>query len=199
MGTKTLELTSIADTAIIDPTAQLGKGTKVWAFVQIAEHAIIGEDCVIGNGAYIDRFVKIGNRVRIQNKALLYHGLIVADDVFIGPGACFTNDKLPRSGKTRDLKSKSWKVGRGASIGANATILPDINIGEYAMVGAGSVVTKDVPKHTAVYGNPARPFGIACFCGNVMKQKSSLKEKLFQCEHCGQSITVAESGKSVKK
>ncbi len=198
MGAKTLELATIAETAIIDPTAQIGKGTKVWAFVQIAEHAVIGEECVIGNGAYIDQYVRIGNRVRIHNKALLYHGVVVDDDVFIGPGVCFTNDALPRSGKTRDLSGKKWKVGKGVSIGANATILPDTNIGEYAMIGAGSIVTKNVPKHTAVCGNPARAVGAACYCGNVIKQKPTTK-KSTRCELCGESITMFERGKSAKK
>ena len=198
MGTKTLELVSIADTAIIDPTAQIGKNTKVWAFVQIAEHAVIGENCVIGNGVYIDRFVKIGNRVRIHNKALLYRGVIIEDDVFIGPAACFTNDESPRSSKTRNLKGKSWRVGKGASIGANATILPDVNIGEYAMIGAGSVVTRSVPNHKAVCGNPARPMGIACYCGNIIKEKSP-KKKSLRCESCGKSITLSEDAERVKK
>ena len=143
---------------------------------------------MIGNGAYIDRFVKIGDRVRIHNKVLLYHGVIIEDDVFIGPAACFTNDESPRSGKTRNLMGKSWTVGKGASIGANATILPDVEIGAYAMIGAGSVVTKDVPKHTAVCGNPARITGRACYCGNVLKQEASTMKKAIPCDLCGKSV-----------
>jgi len=123
--------------AIIDAEASIGSGTKVWAFAQIGAKATVGKNCVIGNGAYIDRNVVIGNNVKIHNKALLYHGLIVEDNCFIGPGACFTNDKYPKHNITRDLKETSWRVKRGASIGANATILPDITIGENAVVGAG--------------------------------------------------------------
>jgi acetyltransferase-like isoleucine patch superfamily enzyme len=120
------------------------------------DNAVIGEDCVIGNGAYIDRNVRIGDRVRIHNKTCLYNGLIVGDDVFIGPHVCFTNDKYPSSGRTRDLEGASWRVGKGASIGANVTVLPDVNIGEGARIGAGSVVTADVPENAVYCGNPAR-------------------------------------------
>ncbi|MFH1800853.1 MAG: acyltransferase [Candidatus Omnitrophota bacterium] len=175
----------IAPTAIIDPTACIGAGTKVWAFCQIGEHAIVGKDCVIGNGAYIDRHVQVGDRVRIQNKALLYHGLIVEDDVFIGPGAVFTNDPWPQSGKTRDLKGISWKVRKGASIGANATILPDVEIGAHAVVGAGAVVTKHVPANALVYGNPARLNGYVCTCGHILRLKS--RSQKFRCPECGKN------------
>lgn len=180
----------IARTALIDRTAKIGMGTKVWAFVQIAEHARVGNNCVLGNGVYIDRYVKIGNRVRIHNKALIYHGVVIKDDVFIGPGACFTNDRFPRSEKTRSLGGRNWTVGKGASIGANVTILPDVNIREYALVGAGSVVTKDVPKHVAVFGNPARPIGFVCYCGAIEKRGRLTPKKnfKFKCRNCGKDV-----------
>lgn len=146
----------IDKTAIVAKTAKIGKGTKVWAFVQIGENAVIGENCVIGNGSYIDRNVVIGNNVKIHNKALLYDGLIVEDNCFIGPGACFTNDKFPRYNKTRNLSGVSWCLKEGASVGANATILPDVNIGKNSVVGAGSVVTESVPDNSVACGNPAR-------------------------------------------
>ncbi len=149
----------IHPTALISESAKIGKGTVVWAFVQVMDKAVIGENCVLGNGVYIDRNVKVGNNVKIHNKALLYNGTIVEDDVFIGPGVCFTNDKYPRNDTTRDLKGVSWRIKKGASIGANATILPDVNIGEGAVVGAGSVVTKDVPPGVTVCGNPAKVVG----------------------------------------
>lgn len=191
MGTKQLEIGAfIAPTALVDPTAQIGKGTKVWAFAQIAEHALVGQDCVIGNGVYIDRFVKIGDRVRIHNKALLYQGVLIEDDVFIGPGACFTNDEFPRSGKTRNLTGKSWTIGKGASIGANTTVLPDVAVGSYALIGAGSVVTKDVAEHAVVCGNPARMIGWACFCGHVLK--SNLQKRVnVTCDLCGKRLPLA--------
>jgi len=142
--------------AIVARSAKIGAGTKIWAFAQIAENVVIGENCNIANGVYIDRNVIIGNNVKIHNKALLYNGLKVEDDCFIGPGVCFTNDKFPAYNKTRDLSGKRWIMGKGASVGANATILPDINIGENAVVGAGSVVTKSVVASCVVCGNPAR-------------------------------------------
>lgn len=142
--------------AVVSRTARIGEGTEIWAFAQIGDNARIGKNCVIGNGVYIDRNVMVGDNVKIHNKALLYRGLIVEDNCFIGPGVCFSNDKYPQYNKTRNLSGVSWKMKKGASVGANATILPDINIGSNAIVGAGSVVTKSVPDGCMVCGNPAR-------------------------------------------
>lgn len=179
----------IHPTAIIHPTAVIGSGTRIWAYVQIGEYARIGKDGVIGNGAYIDRHVVIGDRVRVHNKALLYHGLVVEDDVFIGPGSCFTNDPRPRSGMTRDMSGCKWLVKRFASIGANATVLPDVSIGSYAMIGAGSVVTRDVADHVLCYGNPARPKGLVCGCLSVYKDGDIAEEKeSFSCPKCGRTF-----------
>jgi acetyltransferase-like isoleucine patch superfamily enzyme len=154
---KILKKVYIDKRAIVAKTATIGSGSKIWAFVQIGDNAKIGKNCVVGNGVYIDRNVIIGNNVKIHNKALLYNGLIIEDNCFVGPGACFTNDRYPRYNQTRNLCGVSWRVGEGASIGANATILPDVNIGKNAIVGAGSVVTKDVPPGVIVCGNPAKP------------------------------------------
>ena len=149
----------IHPTAVISPTAKIGSGTHVWAFAQIRENALVGKNCVIGNGVYIDAGVRVGNRVNIHNKALLYRNLIVEDDCFIGPGVCFTNDPAPRANRIRNLKGRKWLLKRGASVGANACILSDVTIGRYAMVGAGSVVTKDVPDFSLAYGVPAKIMG----------------------------------------
>jgi UDP-3-O-[3-hydroxymyristoyl] glucosamine N-acyltransferase len=146
----------VHSTAIVDKTAKIGKGTKIWAFVQIGKNARIGKNCVVGNGAYIDRNVIIGDNVKIHNKALLYDGLIVEGNCFIGPGVCFANDKFPRHNTTRNLKGKSWRVKAFASVGANATILPDIDIGRNSFVGAGSLVNKLVLDNSVVCGNPAK-------------------------------------------
>ena len=146
----------IDEQAKVSKTAKIGKGTRIWAFAQVGDNAKIGKNCVISNGVYIDRNVIVGDNVKIQNKALLYDGLVVEDNCFIGPGACFTNDKYPRFNKIRNLKGVIHRVKKGASVGANATILPDVIIGSNAIVGAGAVVTKDIPDGVVVCGNPAK-------------------------------------------
>ncbi len=183
MGQTKLALITIDPTALIHPTAHIGKETKVWAFAQVSEHASIGKHCVIGNGVYIDRYVKIGNHVWIQNRALLYQGTMVEDNVFIGPGVCFTNDKYPRSGIKRNMKNIKWIVGKGATIGANAVILPDVSIGSYAFVAAGAVVAKNVPAHVLVAGNPAKSIVPVCSCGKPLNQL--FEKKRTKCPFCG--------------
>lgn len=181
----------IAPSAIIDSTAKIGKGTRVWAFVQVGEWAFIGENCVLGNGAYVDRHVRIGSNVRIHNKALLYQGVIVEDDVFIGPGVCCTNDPWPRSGLTRNMTHVGWRIKKGAAVGANATILPDLDIGAYAVVGAGSVVTKTVSNFALVAGNPARQRGWVCPCGEVIRFEYSKPVPLPEnCQVCGKTFST---------
>ena len=143
-------------TALISPKAKIGAGTKIWAYTQIRENAVIGRDCVIGNGVYVDSGVKIGDRVNIHNKALLYRQLTVENDVFIGPAVCFINDPKPRANRIRSLKGRRCLVRKGASIGANVSVLPDLTIGRHSMIGAGSLISEDVPDYALVYGSPAR-------------------------------------------
>ena len=145
-------------TAEIAATAIVGDGCKIWNDCQIREGAVIGSGCILGKGVYIDAGVRVGNNCKIQNYACLYHGVTVEDDVFIGPGTMFTNDRFPRS------FNESWEVTpthveKGASIGANSTVRCGANIGTYSMIGAGSVVTRDVHAFTMVVGNPARKIG----------------------------------------
>ena len=159
----------IHDTAICEPN-NIGKGTTVWAFAHVLPGAVIGEDCNICDHVFIENDVVVGNRVTIKSGVQLWDGLRVGDDVFIGPNATFTNDKNPRS-KQRLEKFLQTTVHEGASIGANATILPGVSIGRGAMVGAGAVVTHDVPPYAVVAGNPAR---ISGYVGE--KQQSGVVE-----------------------
>lgn len=142
-------------TAIIADDAKIGEGTKIWAFVQIREKVTIGVGCMIANGVYIDKEVTVGNRCNIHNRSLLHRNLIIEDDVFMGPQVCFINDLKPRANRIRNLDGVMTIVRRGASIGTGALIFPNVKIGEGALIGAGAVVTKDVPDRAVVYGVPA--------------------------------------------
>lgn len=148
----------IHDSAHVSPKATLGRGTKVWINVQIRENVSIGESCIISKDVYIDEGVTIGDRCKVQNSVSVYKGVTIADDVFVGPNVSFTNDLVPRSFNT-EWAITLTKVETGASIGANATIVCGVTLGEYSMVAAGSVVTRDVPPYTLVKGNPARVAG----------------------------------------
>ncbi len=169
----------IHPTAIVSAHAKIGKGTKIWAFAQVRENAVIGRDCVIGNGVYIDRGVRVGNRVNIHNKALLYRNLEVEDDCFIGPGVCFTNDPRPRANVIRKMKGLKWRVKQGASIGANACILSEVNIGRYAMIGAGSLVAASVMDHGLVYGVPAKNRGFISPKGKRLVKYRETKKNIY--------------------
>lgn len=140
----------------VSELARIGKGTKIWINVQIRENVSIGEDCVISKDVYIDHAVRIGDRCKIQNSVSVYNGVEIGDDVFVGPNVAFTNDKVPRAFNA-DWKITPTRIANGASLGANSTIVCGIVVGEYAMVAAGSVVTRDVDPFTLVVGNPARP------------------------------------------
>jgi acetyltransferase-like isoleucine patch superfamily enzyme len=133
----------------------IGPGTRIWAFAHVLRGAVIGADCNICDHSYIDQDVVIGDRVTIKGQVAIIDGMTLEDDVFIGPNATFMNDRFPRS-RTSAWDCERMVIGRGASVGSGATILPGVNIGEGAMVGAGAVVTKDVPPYTVVVGNPAR-------------------------------------------
>lgn len=147
----------IHKTADVSSKAKIGKGTEIWNDVKIRKNSKIGRNCIIHKGVYIDEDVVVGNNVKIQVNASLFKGVILEDDVFVGPHVCFTNDKFPKA--VGDWKLLKTLVKKGAAIGANSTILPGITIGEWSLVGAGSVVTKDVPKKTIVVGNPAKIIG----------------------------------------
>jgi len=148
--------TFVHGSAEVHPSASIGEGSKLWINVQVRENAVIGAGCILSKDVYIDANVVIGDRCKVQNGVSVYQGVTVGDDVFIGPDAVFTNDFVPRAFNT-EWRITPTRVENGASIGANATIVCGTTIGEYAMVAAGSVVTRDVPPFTLVRGNPARP------------------------------------------
>jgi UDP-2-acetamido-3-amino-2,3-dideoxy-glucuronate N-acetyltransferase len=180
-------------TADVSSEAVIGPGTRVWHQAQVRERACLGANCIVGKGAYIDFDVSIGDNVKIQNGVYIYHGVTVEDGVFLGPGVILTNDKLPRAiNPDGSLKTDAdWEVSltlirRGASIGAGAVILPGVTVGEFAMVGAGSVVTRDVPAHGLVYGNPACLHGYVCRCGRPLNE---LQDNRWKCEVCNEFYT----------
>ena len=143
---------SAHESVIIEPEVTIGQGTKVWHFSKLMGPSTIGDNCVLGQNVVIERNVTIGHRVKIQNNVSVYRGVTLDDDVFCGPSMVFTNVSTPRSHYPRRDKFEATYVGKGASIGANATIVCGVTIGQYAMVGAGAVVTKDVPNYTLVLG-----------------------------------------------
>jgi len=146
-------------TAVIDSGAKVGKGSRIWHFCHLMPDCTIGEECILGQNVFIASQVHIGNRVKVQNNVSIYEGVLVEDDVFLGPSMVFTNVINPRSTVNRKEEFMRTLVRKGATIGANATIVCGITIGKYAFIGAGAVVTKKVPDYALVTGNPARQTG----------------------------------------
>jgi UDP-2-acetamido-3-amino-2,3-dideoxy-glucuronate N-acetyltransferase len=149
----------VHESSIIDEGATIGTDTKIWHFCHVSSDAHIGRNCTLGQNVYIGNNVHIGNSVKIQNNVSVYTGVTIEDDVFCGPSCVFTNDLSPRSAYPKHGNFKNTLVKKGATIGANATIVAGVTIGEYALIGAGAVVTKDVPAYAVVYGNPATQKG----------------------------------------
>lgn len=169
---------TIHPTAIVDEgETHIGSGTAIWHFTHVMPGAWIGERCSIGQGCFIAK-VRIGNGCRIQNHVSIYEGVTLEDDVFIGPGCAFTNVRHPRAHVARKVRFEPTLVCTGASLGANATVLCGVTIGRYALVGAGAVVTRDVPAHAVMVGATARRIGWACRCGETLPTS-------LLCAHCG--------------
>jgi UDP-2-acetamido-3-amino-2,3-dideoxy-glucuronate N-acetyltransferase len=179
----------IHPTAEVERGARIGVETRIWHNVHVREGAIVGDRCTLGHSVYIDSGAVVGNDVKLQNRVSVYHGVTLEDGVFVGPHATFTNDKNPRA-VTPDgvlIAEEDWTpvptlVRYGASIGAGTVVLAGVTIGRWAMVGAGAVVTSDVPDHGLVMGVPARLMGYACRCGHRLREL----EGAWRCEHCGE-------------
>ena len=146
----------------------IGARTRIWAFTHVMKHASIGEDCNIGEHCFIENCAVIGNRVTVKNGVCLWEGVTLEEDVFVGPNAVFTNDSFPVS-RRQPAYFEKIHVKKGACIGANATILCGVTVGRYAFIGAGSVVTSNVPDHALVYGNPSKFKGFLCACRRKLK------------------------------
>jgi len=181
----------IHPTADVSPKAVIGDGTAIWHQSQVRDGAHIGEQCILGKNVYVDFDVTIGSRVKIQNNCSVYHGATLEDGVFLGPHVVLTNDLYPRAiNPDGTLKGDDdWEVGPiricyGASIGARSVILPGVMVGRFALVGAGAVVTRDVPPHGLVVGVPARLIDYVCACGRRLHADNPAGDRLV-CAHCG--------------
>ncbi len=163
----------------IDENVKIGKGAKIWHFCHILRNTIIGEACIIGQNCMIGPDVVIGNRCKIQNNVSIYKGVTLEDEVFVGPSVVFTNVLTPRAFIERKHEFMPTLIKRGATIGANATIVCGITVGEYALIGAGAVVTKDIPPYRLILGHPARLAGWVCKCGVILIHKS-IKGKILE-------------------
>jgi UDP-2-acetamido-3-amino-2,3-dideoxy-glucuronate N-acetyltransferase len=183
-------------TAIIDDGAQIGAGSKIWHFCHIMPQVIIGERCSFGQNVFIANHVTIGTNVKVQNNVSLYEGVTLEDDVFCGPSAVFTNVKTPRSAFPRNTSADYLPtlVKRGASIGANATIVCGVTLGEWCFIGAGAVITKDVPPHALMLGVPARCAGWVCECGEVL----TLNENASTCAHCAKAYALRDANSLIR-
>lgn len=178
----------VHESSYVDEPCQIGAGTQIWHFCHIMKGCVIGERCKIGQNVVISPGVRIGNNVKIQNNVSVYSGVTLEDDVFCGPSMVFTNVSTPRAAYPRNTADQYLPtlVKRGASIGANATIVCGHTIGEYAFIGAGAVVARDVPAYAFVYGNPARVHGWACECG----PKLQFVAGEATCHECGKAYRL---------
>jgi UDP-2-acetamido-3-amino-2,3-dideoxy-glucuronate N-acetyltransferase len=177
----------VHESSYVDEGCAIGKGTKIWHFSHVMGGAKIGEKCSLGQNVNIGGAAVIGNGVKIQNNVSVYDRVILEDETFCGPSCVFTNVFNPRSHVVRKNEYLETRVKRGASVGANATVVCGISLGKYCFVGAGSVVTKDVPDHALVYGSPAKQNGWVCECGVKLDKK-------LECSECGKIFEENENG-----
>lgn len=190
----------VHETAIVEDGVEFGEGARIWHHCHVRRDARIGAGVILGKNVFIDFEVSVGDGSKVQNNVSVYHGVTIGKEVFVGPSAVFTNDLMPRAALWSDERLVKTEVQDGASIGANSTIVCGTTIGSYAMIGAGSVVTHDVPPYVLVYGNPARVRGFVCVCGqrlpvDVPDLKTASGE--FRCA-CGEAYRI-ESGLQVTR
>jgi len=188
----------IHPTSIIDEPVEIGKGTKIWHFCHVMKGAKIGEKCSFGQNVFIGSKVEIGKNVKVQNNVSIYDNVFIEDDVFCGPSMVFTNVVNPRSHIIRKDEYKDTLVKRGASIGANATIICGITLGEYCFIGAGAVISKDVPPYALMVGIPAKIIGWMCHCGVRLELPSTTDKDLIEtCTNCGSRYKLSPSGRLI--
>lgn len=190
----------IHPTADVSDQATIGAGTRIWHQAQVREGAVIGEQCIVGKGAYVDKDVRIGDRCKLQNGVFVFHGFNLDSGVFLGPGVMLLNDKHPRAINPDGLPKSDadWAVsegliGYGAAVGGGAVVLPGVKVGRMALVGAGAVVTRDVPERAIVAGNPARVRGFACDCGHSLGRQKPGSVNSHACAECGRVYDISES------
>ena len=191
----------IHPTAEVADSASIGDSSSIWHHCQVRPGVKIGRNCILGKGVYVDADVSIGDNVKIQNYVSVYNGVTLEDGVFVGPHVCFTNDMRPRAinvdGSLKDATDwvlSETLVKKGAALGANSTIRCGITIGEWAMIGSGSVVTRDVPDYGLVFGNPGRLRGFVCPCGAQLEKESIQGNVVIaRCPDCGTSIEIEKS------
>ena len=177
------------ETACIDDGATIGAGTKIWHFSHVMPNATVGKNCNFGQNVVVSPQCRIGDNVKIQNNVSVYTGVIIEDDVFCGPSMVFTNVINPRSHIERKDEYKDTLVKKGATIGANATVICGHTLGKYCFIGAGTVVTKDVPNYGLVVGNPGRLRGYVCFCGDKLGIDVSTDDiDQIECQSCGKNF-----------
>ena len=181
--------TFIHESAYVDDGATIGSGTKIWHFCHVNAGAVIGERCSLGQNVVVMNDVRIGNNVKIQNNVSVYDAVELEDDVFCGPSMVFTNVINPRSHVPRKDEYLRTKVRRGATIGANATIVCGVTLGEYSFIGAGSVVTTDVPAYALIVGVPGKQIGWMCRCGVRLDKDGHLESQDVKCPTCGSRYT----------
>jgi UDP-2-acetamido-3-amino-2,3-dideoxy-glucuronate N-acetyltransferase len=184
----------VHESSYVDEGARIGAGTKIWHFCHVMSGAVVGERCNIGQNVVIASGVVIGSNVKIQNNVSVYTGVTLEDDVFCGPSMVFTNVINPRSHVPRKDEFRKTLVKRGATLGANSTIVCGITLGKFSFVGAGAVVTKDVPDHGLLVGNPARLAGWICECGTKLAAGTKLPATATTCTACGAAYEAANGG-----